>query len=71
MIEKQGSEFVPKIIDLGSGVQAGNLSITQTNLALEFTYSFAPPETWRNAPIDYSCDIWSLGCLLYFMATTF
>jgi p90 ribosomal S6 kinase len=71
MVEKQGSEFVPIIIDLGSGVQAGNLSVTQSLLAREYTLSFAPPECWKNAPIDYSCDIWSLGCLFYFMATSF
>jgi NIMA (never in mitosis gene a)-related kinase 1/4/5 len=28
-------------------------------------YSSRPPEIWNNRPYDSSCDIWSLGCMIY------
>jgi serine/threonine protein kinase len=30
---------------------------------------YVAPEVWRNRPYNASCDIWSLGCLLYELCT--
>jgi serine/threonine protein kinase len=27
------------------------------------------PEVWRQQPYSYGCDVWSLGCALYTMAS--
>ncbi len=48
---------VSKITDNG-------MAQTQTG-----TPYFASPQVWKSAPYSSKCDIWSLGCLLYEMAT--
>ena len=30
---------------------------------------YTAPEIWNDQPYDYKCDIWSLGCIIYEMAT--
>ncbi|CAD8166411.1 unnamed protein product [Paramecium octaurelia] len=42
---------------------------TQKDVISDFsgTYEFMAPEILRNYPQSYSVDIWSLGCLLYWM----
>jgi len=30
---------------------------------------FASPEIWNDQPYDYKCDIWSVGCIIYEMAS--
>jgi NIMA (never in mitosis gene a)-related kinase len=30
---------------------------------------FASPEIWNDKPYDYKCDIWSVGCIIYEMAS--
>lgn len=30
---------------------------------------YASPEIWNDAPYDYKCDIWSIGCIVYEMCT--
>lgn len=30
---------------------------------------YASPEIWENCPYDNKCDVWSLGCVIYQMAT--
>lgn len=42
----------------------GGLLFTQTG-----TPYYASPEVWKDQPYDNKSDIWSLGCLIYEMAT--
>jgi NIMA (never in mitosis gene a)-related kinase 1/4/5 len=30
---------------------------------------YAAPEVWRDEPYDNKCDIWSVGCVIYEMAS--
>ena len=30
---------------------------------------YVAPELWRNRPYDGTCDMWSLGCVLYELCT--
>lgn len=33
------------------------------------TENFAPPEVHNDEIVSFKSDVWSLGCLLYFMVT--
>ena len=54
-----------KIGDLNvSTIVKRGLNVTQTG-----TPYYAAPEIWSDQPYDYKCDIWSVGCIIYQMAT--
>ncbi len=54
-----------KLGDLNVSKEAKRgLLYTQTG-----TPYYASPEVWRDEPYDNKSDIWSLGCVLYEMAT--
>lgn len=54
-----------KIGDLNiAKVMESKLSHTQTG-----TPYYISPEIWRDEPYDCKCDIWSLGCVVYELAT--
>ena len=54
-----------KLGDLNvSKVSKKGLVQTQTG-----TPYYTSPEVWKGLPYDKSCDIWSLGCIIYEMAT--
>jgi NIMA (never in mitosis gene a)-related kinase len=56
---------VAKLGDMNvSVISANGLARTQTGTP----YS-ASPEVWNEKPYTSKCDIWSLGCVLYEMAT--
>lgn len=45
-------------------VSKSGLAITQTG-----TPFYASPQVWSSLPYTAKCDIWSIGCVLYEMAT--
>src|SRR5215469_9036740 len=57
----------PKITDFGVAKLAGN-ELTSTGQLLG-TPAFMAPEQFTGAPIDGRCDLFSLGVILYRMAT--
>jgi len=59
------ADSVPKLGDLNvSKVMKKDLSQTQTG-----TPYYASPEVWKDQPYDWRSDIWSMGVVLYEMAT--
>ena len=59
------SEKIFKLGDLNvSKVAKRGLVYTQTG-----TPYYASPEVWRDEPYDMRSDIWSLGCVIYEMAS--
>ena len=58
-------DMTAKLGDLNvSKVAKKGLSYTQTG-----TPYYASPEVWKDMPYDSKSDIWSLGCVIYEMAT--
>jgi NIMA (never in mitosis gene a)-related kinase len=47
-----------------SKVAKGGMLFTQTG-----TPYYASPEVWKDKPYDYKSDMWSLGCIIYEMAS--
>lgn len=56
---------VAKLGDMNvSKIAKNGLLYTQTG-----TPYYASPEVWKDQPYDSKSDIWSLGCVIYEMAT--
>mmetsp|Transcript_42288 Transcript_42288/g.68123 ORF Transcript_42288/g.68123 Transcript_42288/m.68123 type:complete len:551 (+) Transcript_42288:150-1802(+) len=55
-----------KLADFGCSkiMKANRLALTQCG-----TPYYMSPELWKNQPYGKSSDVWSLGCILYHMAT--
>jgi NIMA (never in mitosis gene a)-related kinase 1/4/5 len=53
-------------LNVSKVAQYGGLLFTQTG-----TPYYASPEVWKDQPYDYKSDIWSLGCLIYEMASLY
>jgi serine/threonine protein kinase/WD40 repeat protein len=67
-IESTGGGRV-KILDFGlARTSQGEVGITQSGTILG-TPAYMPPEQARGEKLDYRCDLYSLGCVLYRMAT--
>ena len=59
------SPAIVKVGDLGiAKLLKGALATTQIG-----TPHYMPPEVWKSRPYSFSSDVWSLGCLLYELAT--
>ena len=56
-------------------VKIGDLNVSKILTKMVTTYTqtgtpyFASPEIWNDQPYDYKCDIWSIGCIIYEMAS--
>ena len=56
-------------------VKIGDLNVSKILNKMVTTYTqtgtpyFASPEIWNDQPYDYKCDIWSVGCIIYEMAS--
>lgn len=56
---------IVKLADLNVSIVSTNgMAKTQTG-----TPYYASPEVWMEKPYNSKCDIWSLGCVLYEMAS--
>ena len=55
-----------KIGDLGISTVLAQRQLAKTQIG---TPMYLAPEIWKNRPYDSKCDIWSLGVLMYEMAT--
>ena len=56
---------IVKIGDLNVSIIAKKqLAVTQTG-----TPYYAAPEVWDNETYNIKCDIWSVGCIIYEMAS--
>jgi len=58
---------VVKIGDLGVAKVLKNSPLTNTQIGTPY---YMAPEIWRTRPYTYSCDTFSLGCLLYELIST-
>lgn len=59
------SDGILKLGDLNvSKVARRGMARTQTG-----TPYYTSPEVWKDRPYDSKCDIWSLGCVIYEMAS--
>ena len=55
-------------------VKLGDLNVSKVaHMGLAYTQTgtpyYASPEVWQDKPYDSKSDIWSLGCVVYEMAT--
>ena len=56
-------------------IKIGDLNVSKILNKMVTTYTqtgtpyFASPEIWNDQPYDYKCDIWSVGCIIYEMAS--
>ena len=55
-----------KIGDLNVSKILKRMSTASTQTGTPY---FASPEIWNDQPYDYKCDIWSVGCIIYEMAS--
>ena len=51
-------------LNVGKNIEEIGMALTQIG-----TPYFTAPEIWEQKPYDYKCDIWSIGCILYEMAS--
>jgi len=55
-----------KVGDLNTSKIMGDKKLTNTVIGTPF---YLAPEIWKNAKYDYRCDVFSLGCVVYEMAS--
>ena len=62
MMSDQGEKATPKIVDFGLSKIIGP---SETATDPFGTLGYVAPEVLQKKPYSYSCDIWSIGCILY------
>lgn len=62
MMNDAGDKALPKIVDFGlSKIIGPNETATEPF----GTLGYVAPEVLKKQPYTFSCDVWSLGCILY------
>lgn len=62
MMTDDTDQSIPKIVDFGLTKIIGP---TQTATESFGTQGYIAPEILKKEPYTFSCDLWSLGCILY------
>jgi NIMA (never in mitosis gene a)-related kinase len=60
------SKGAAKLADFNVSKVVGHQGMLRTQTGTPY---YASPEVWMDKPYDFKSDIWSLGCVLYEMAT--
>ena len=66
MMTNDTDKSVPKIVDFGLAKIIGPGELTKEPYG---TVGYCSPEVLKGQPYSHSCDIWSLGCVIYAMLT--
>lgn len=62
MMSETGDKAAPKIVDFGlSKIIGPNETATEPF----GTLGYVAPEVLKKQPYSFSCDVWSIGCILY------
>jgi len=64
MMTDNTEKSVPKLVDFGLAKMIGP---NETATEPFGTLGYVAPEVLRKQPYSFSCDVWSLGCVLYAM----
>lgn len=62
MMSDNSEESVPKIVDFGLSKIIGP---NETAIEPFGTLGYVAPEVLKKEPYNFSCDLWSLGCIIY------
>ena len=62
MMTDFSDQAIPKIIDFGL---ARVLAPNQKSVEPFGTLGYVGPEVLKKDPYDFTCDIWSIGCITY------
>jgi serine/threonine protein kinase len=62
MMSDNSEDSVPKIVDFGLSKIIGP---TETAVEPFGTLGYVAPEVLKKEPYSFSCDLWSLGCIVY------
>ena len=62
MMSHQKDGAVPKIVDFGLAKMIGPNESANEPFG---TLGYVAPEVLQKKPYTFSCDVWSLGCILY------
>lgn len=71
IVETVHDTYVPRIADFNIAVKAGQTGMMKRGKARVFgTPKYMSPESTHDSnAVDYRADLWSLGCILYFLVT--
>jgi serine/threonine protein kinase len=68
MMTNNAGDAQPKLVDFGL---AKILGPTEKATEPFGTLGYVAPEVLKKEPYTFSCDLWSLGCLIYAMLSGF
>lgn len=62
MMSDSSDSAIPKIVDFGLAKIIGPSNTAQEPFG---TLGYVAPEVLRKQPYTFSCDVWSIGCIIY------